>query len=78
MKVGKLRWSAIAAQATHRREGEVGHNVQLEDTLRSQPISTQIQEIAEQAIANPEMVFMTLVHHIDDLIDAKSMDIYKW
>jgi len=45
---------SIAAQATHRREGEVGYNVQLEgkmeDSSRSQPISTQIQEIAKQAI----------------------------
>jgi RNA-directed DNA polymerase len=37
----------------------------MEDTSRSQPISTQIQEIAEQAIAYPEMVFTTLIHRID-------------
>jgi len=37
----------------------------MEDTLRSQPISTQIQEIAEQANAYPEMVFTTLAHRID-------------
>ncbi len=69
MKVGKLRWKNIAAQATHWREGEVGHNVPLErkmrDTLRSQIISTQIQKIAEQAIEYPEMVFTTLAHRID-------------
>lgn len=37
----------------------------MEDTSRSQPISTQIQEIAKQAIEYPEMVFTTLVHRID-------------
>lgn len=37
----------------------------MEDTSRSQPISTQIQEIAEQAIENPERVFTTLAHRID-------------
>ena len=63
MNVGKF------AQATHWREGEVGYNVRLEgkmeDTSRSQPISTQIQEIAKQAIEYPEMVFTTLAHRID-------------
>jgi len=37
----------------------------MEDSSRSQPISTQIQEIAKQAIEYPEMVFTTLVHRID-------------
>jgi group II intron reverse transcriptase/maturase len=37
----------------------------MEDTSRSQPISTQIQEIARQAIEYPEMVFTTLAHRID-------------
>lgn len=37
----------------------------MEDTSRSQPISTKLQAIAEQAIAYPEMVFTTLAHHID-------------
>lgn len=37
----------------------------MEDSSRSQPISTQIQEIAKQAIDYPEMVFTTLVHRID-------------
>jgi len=36
----------------------------MEDTPTSQPISTQIQEIAKQAIAYPE-AFRTLVHRID-------------
>jgi group II intron reverse transcriptase/maturase len=36
----------------------------MEDTPKSQPISTQIQEIAKQAIAYPE-AFRTLVHRID-------------
>ena len=50
-------------------EGEVGHNVQLEGTmegtLRSLPISTQLQKIADMAANNPELVFTTLVHLID-------------
>ncbi len=62
------RWGS-EVQATHWREGEVGHNVQLEgkmrDTSRSQIISTQIQEIAEQANEYPEMVFTTLAHRMD-------------
>jgi group II intron reverse transcriptase/maturase len=37
----------------------------MEDSSRSQPISTQNQEIAKQAIEYPEMVFTTLVHRID-------------
>lgn len=37
----------------------------MEDSSRSQPISTQIQGIAKQAIEYPEMVFTTLVHRID-------------
>jgi len=37
----------------------------MEDTPRSQPISTQIQAIAEQAIAYPAEAFTTLVHRID-------------
>jgi group II intron reverse transcriptase/maturase len=50
-------------------EGEAGHNVQLEgtmeDTLRSQTISTQLQKIAHKAASNPELVFTTLVHLMD-------------
>lgn len=37
----------------------------MEDTSRSQPISTQLQAIAQQAIDYPEMVFTTLAYHID-------------
>ncbi len=36
----------------------------MRDTSRSQIISTQIQEIAEQAIEYPEMVFSTLAHRM--------------
>ncbi len=47
------------AQATHCREGEVGHNVYLErtmaDTPRSQPISTENQIIAKQTAYDSEM-----------------------
>jgi hypothetical protein len=43
------RWGSYA-QATHRREGEAGHNVSLEgtmgDTQRSPTISTENQGIA--------------------------------
>lgn len=50
-------------------EGEVGHNVQLEgtmeDTQRSQPISTQLQKIADMAASDPELVFTSLVHLMD-------------
>ena len=35
------------------------------DTLRSQTVSTKLKRIAEQAVQNPDMVFTTLVHHID-------------
>lgn len=35
------------------------------DTLRSQTISTRLQEIADQAIRYPDMVFTTLAHLID-------------
>ncbi|MCB0195501.1 MAG: hypothetical protein KDJ65_26365 [Anaerolineae bacterium] len=37
----------------------------MEDTSRSQTISTKLQAIAKQAIDYPEMVFTTLAHHID-------------
>jgi RNA-directed DNA polymerase len=37
----------------------------MEDTSRSQPISTETQEIAKQAIEYPEMVFTTLAHRMD-------------
>jgi group II intron reverse transcriptase/maturase len=38
----------------------------MEDTPRSQPISTILQEIAEQAIQYPDEAFTTLIHHIDE------------
>lgn len=37
----------------------------MRDTLRSQIVSTKLQQIAEQAVRYPKMVFSTLVHHID-------------
>lgn len=37
----------------------------MEDTSRSQPILTKLQKVAEQAKEYQEMVFTTLVHHID-------------
>ncbi len=36
------------------------------DTLRSQTVSTKLQEIAEQAGRYPEMVFTTLAHKMDE------------
>jgi len=38
----------------------------MEDTPRSQPISTILQEIAEQSIQYPDEAFTTLIHHIDE------------
>jgi group II intron reverse transcriptase/maturase len=35
------------------------------DTSRSQTVSTKLQQIAEQAVSYPEMVFTTLVHLMD-------------
>ncbi len=56
-------------KATHCREGEAGYNVLLKgimgDTLRSQTISTELQQIAQQAADYPDTVFTTLVHKID-------------
>jgi RNA-directed DNA polymerase len=40
-------------------EGETG------GTLKSQTVSTKLQKIAEQAEENPQMVFITLAHHMD-------------
>ena len=37
----------------------------MRDTLRSEIISTQLRQIAEQAIEHPDRVFTTLVHHMD-------------
>ncbi len=36
------------------------------DSSRSQTISTQLQQIAEQAVCYPKMVFTTLAHRIDE------------
>ena len=51
------RWGS-GSQATHCREGEAGYNVFLigtmEDTQRSQPISMENQEIAEQVAQKSE------------------------
>ena len=37
----------------------------MSDTKRSEPISTQLRQIAEQAIAHPDRVFTTLIHRMD-------------
>jgi group II intron reverse transcriptase/maturase len=37
----------------------------MEDTQRSQPISTQLQKIAKMAASDPELVFTSLVHLMD-------------
>ena len=37
----------------------------MRDTLKSQIISTKLQQIAEQAARYPERVFINLAHHID-------------
>ncbi len=59
----------MAPKATHQREGEAGYNVLLKstmgDTLRSQTISTELRQIAKQAVDYPDRVFTTLAHKID-------------
>lgn len=59
----------VEPKATHRREGEAGYNVLLNgtmgDTLRSQTISTELQQIAQQAADYPDSIFTTLAHRID-------------
>jgi len=61
----------VEPKATHRREGEAGYNVLLKgtmgDTLRSQTISTELQQIAQQAADYPDSIFTTLAHRIDIL-----------
>ncbi len=37
----------------------------MRDTQRSAIISTQLQQIAEQAIEHPDRVFTTLIHRMD-------------
>ncbi len=55
--------------STHCSEGEAGHNVlpegEMRDTQKSQLISTQLRQIAEQAIRNPDQVFISLAHRIE-------------
>ena len=52
-----------------KREGEAGHNAQLEgkmgDRTRSQTISTRLQRIAQQASRERGLVFTRLAHHMD-------------
>ncbi len=38
----------------------------MSDTKRSALISTQLRQIAEQAIEPPERVFTTLIHRMDE------------
>lgn len=63
------RWGTDV-QGTHCREGDAGHNVLMEgnmgDTSRSQTISMELQQIAEQARCYPDMVFTTLTHRITE------------
>jgi RNA-directed DNA polymerase len=67
--VGRLERWGTETQGTHWREGEAGHNVLLDgkmsDTKRSELILTQLQQIAEQAMAHPDRVFTTLIHRMD-------------
>ena len=55
-------------QGTRWREGEAGHNVSWRehtgDTSRSPTVSTILQQIAEQAVGCPDLVFSTLAHHM--------------
>jgi len=59
----------VEPKATHCREGEAGYNALLKgtmgDTLRSQTISTKLQQIAQQAVDYQDTVFTTLAHRID-------------
>ena len=65
----KREGGEVEPKATHRREGEAGYNVVLNgtmgDTLRSQTISTELQQIAQQAADYPDSIFTTLAHRID-------------
>ena len=58
----------VQPEATHCREGEAGYNVLLKgimgDTLGSQIISTELQQIAKQAADYPDTIFTTLAHRI--------------
>jgi hypothetical protein len=67
--VGRLARWGTETQGTHWREGDAGYNVLLDgkmsDTKRSELISTQLQQIAEQAMEHPDRVFTTLIHRVD-------------
>jgi retron-type reverse transcriptase len=67
-KTGSRRWGT-ETQGTHWREGEAGHNVQLEgktrDTMRSPIVSTKLQQIVEQAVKEPDRVFTNLMYLVD-------------
>jgi RNA-directed DNA polymerase len=58
------------AHGTHWREGDAGHHVLVDgktgDTLRSPTVTTKLQQIAEQAARDPERVFWTWAHLIDE------------
>ena len=62
--IGKVR-----NQGTHWMEEETGYNVLFEGKMRetqsSQIISTQLQQIAKQAIDDPSQVFTSLAHQMD-------------
>ncbi len=62
------RWGT-ETQGTHSREGEAGHNVRLKgktkDTMRSQIVSTKLQQIAEQAVNEPDKVFTNIMYLVD-------------
>lgn len=57
------------AHRTRRRKGPPGHDILLEgnmeDTLRSQPVYTKLQWIAEMATSKPQLIFTSLAHLID-------------
>ena len=62
------RWGT-ETQGTHWREGEAGHNAlpggKMTGTQRSILISTQLRQIAEQAIKPPDRVLTSLIHRMD-------------
>lgn len=62
------RWGT-ETQGTHCREGETGHNVQLdrktEGRSRPQTVLAKLQRIAKQAADYPGSVFTTIAHLID-------------
>jgi hypothetical protein len=63
------RWGR-EAQTTHGREGDAGHHVELKgktgDPWRSPTVTTKLRRLAEQAARDPERVFSTLAHLIDE------------